>query len=79
MPPPAVFVQAQGVPPTKIGQVVAAVKAYTTRVGEGPFPTEFDKKMNELSVVKAMSLAPLPVVLDAAVGLMRCLAVCRDH
>ena len=36
-----------GVPPTKIGQVIAAVKAYTTRVGEGPFPTEFDKKMNE--------------------------------
>ncbi len=36
-----------GVPPTKIGQVVAAVKAYTTRVGEGPFPTEFDKEMNE--------------------------------
>jgi adenylosuccinate synthase len=37
-----------GVPPTKINQVVAAVKAYTTRVGEGPFPTEFDKKMNTL-------------------------------
>jgi len=36
-----------GVPPTKIGQVVAAFKAYTTRVGEGPFPTEFDKVMNE--------------------------------
>jgi adenylosuccinate synthase len=36
-----------GVPPTKIGQVVAALKAYTTRVGEGPFPTEFDKEMNE--------------------------------
>jgi len=36
-----------GVPPTKIGQVVAAFKAYTTRVGEGPFPTEFDEKMNE--------------------------------
>ena len=36
-----------GVPPTKIGQVVAAFKAYTTRVGEGPFPTEFDKTMNE--------------------------------
>ena len=35
-------------PPTKIGEVVAAVKAYTTRVGEGPFPTEFDKKMNEI-------------------------------
>jgi len=37
-----------GVPPTKIKQVIAAVKAYTTRVGEGPFPTEFDKKMNAL-------------------------------
>jgi len=29
-----------GVPPTKIHKAVAAVKAYTTRVGEGPFPTE---------------------------------------
>ncbi len=37
-----------GVPPTKIGKVIAAVKAYTTRVGEGPFPTEFDTKMNEI-------------------------------
>ena len=37
-----------GVPPTKIGKVIAAVKAYTTRVGEGPFPTEFDQKMNDV-------------------------------
>ena len=37
-----------GVPPTKINKVVAAVKAYTTRVGEGPFPTEFDKAMDDL-------------------------------
>ncbi len=29
-----------GVPPTKIDRVVGALKAYTTRVGEGPFPTE---------------------------------------
>ncbi len=36
-----------GVPPTKIGRVVAALKAYTTRVGEGPFPTEFGQEMNE--------------------------------
>jgi len=36
-----------GVPPTKIGQVVAALKAYTTRVGEGPFPTEFGPAMDE--------------------------------
>jgi adenylosuccinate synthase len=29
-----------GIPPTRISRVVAVVKAYTTRVGEGPFPTE---------------------------------------
>ncbi|RZS90913.1 adenylosuccinate synthetase [Motilibacter rhizosphaerae] len=29
-----------GIPPTRIDSVVAVVKAYTTRVGEGPFPTE---------------------------------------
>jgi adenylosuccinate synthase len=29
-----------GVPPTSIDRVVGAMKAYTTRVGEGPFPTE---------------------------------------
>lgn len=35
-----------GVPPTKIDKVIATVKAYTTRVGEGPFPTEFSSKMD---------------------------------
>ena len=29
-----------GIPPTRIDRVIAIVKAYTTRVGEGPFPTE---------------------------------------
>ncbi|TDE08925.1 adenylosuccinate synthase [Jiangella asiatica] len=29
-----------GVPPTRIDSVIAVLKAYTTRVGEGPFPTE---------------------------------------
>ena len=27
-------------PPTRIDRVIAILKAYTTRVGEGPFPTE---------------------------------------
>jgi adenylosuccinate synthase len=31
-----------GVPPTRVDRVVAVAKAYTTRVGEGPFPTELD-------------------------------------
>ena len=29
-----------GIPPTRITRVIAILKAYTTRVGEGPFPTE---------------------------------------
>ena len=29
-----------GVPPTRINQVIGVIKAYTTRVGAGPFPTE---------------------------------------
>ncbi len=34
-----------GVGPTKIDKVIGVVKAYTTRVGEGPFPTEFTKDL----------------------------------
>jgi adenylosuccinate synthase len=30
-----------GIPPIKIDKVIGVAKAYTTRVGEGPFPTEF--------------------------------------
>ncbi|MBI4387864.1 MAG: adenylosuccinate synthase [Candidatus Omnitrophica bacterium] len=30
-----------GVSPARIDRVIGVVKAYTTRVGEGPFPTEF--------------------------------------
>jgi adenylosuccinate synthase len=29
-----------GIPPTRISRVIAVAKAYATRVGEGPFPTE---------------------------------------
>src|SRR5690625_3717138 len=31
-----------GVGPTRIDRVVGVIKAYTARVGEGPFPTELD-------------------------------------
>lgn len=36
-----------GVPPTKIDRVIGVVKAYTTRVGEGPFVTEFSEALNQ--------------------------------
>lgn len=37
-----------GIPVTKIDKVIGVVKAYTTRVGEGPFVTEFKPPLNEL-------------------------------
>lgn len=38
-----------GIPPTKIDSVFGIVKAYTTRVGHGPFPTELtDETGNKL-------------------------------
>jgi adenylosuccinate synthase len=38
-------VTGSGVGPTRIDSVIGVIKAYTTRVGEGPFPTElFDDK-----------------------------------
>ncbi len=38
-----------GVPPTKINKVIGITKAYTTRVGNGPFPTElFDETGTKL-------------------------------
>ena len=36
-----------GIPPTRVDGVVAILKAYTTRVGEGPFPTELHDDMGE--------------------------------
>ncbi len=37
-----------GVGPTKIDKVIGVVKSYTTRVGEGPFPTELHDQLGEL-------------------------------
>ena len=36
-----------GVGPTRIDRVVGVAKAYTTRVGEGPFPTELTDQVGE--------------------------------
>lgn len=37
-----------GLGPTMIDRVIGVSKAYTTRVGEGPFPTELDGELGEL-------------------------------
>tara|TARA_Y100001954_G_C15665302_1_gene529819 strand:- start:121 stop:981 length:861 start_codon:yes stop_codon:yes gene_type:complete len=36
-----------GIPPTKINKVIGIFKAYTTRVGSGPFPTEIYDEIGE--------------------------------
>ena len=37
-----------GVGPTAIDRVIGVAKAYTTRVGEGPFPTELDDEVGNM-------------------------------
>ncbi|MFM6945601.1 MAG: adenylosuccinate synthase [Flavobacteriales bacterium] len=37
-----------GIAPTKIGSVIGIFKAYCTRVGSGPFPTELENEVGEL-------------------------------
>lgn len=37
-----------GLPPASIGRVVGVLKAYTTRVGEGPMPTEMEEPYQTL-------------------------------
>ena len=36
-----------GIPPTSVHEVIAIMKAYTTRVGAGPFPTELNDSVGE--------------------------------
>ncbi|HNZ58870.1 MAG TPA: adenylosuccinate synthase [Syntrophorhabdaceae bacterium] len=36
-----------GAPPTSVGYILGICKAYTTRVGEGPFPTELSDETGE--------------------------------
>ncbi|HHE47145.1 MAG TPA: adenylosuccinate synthase [Bacteroidetes bacterium] len=37
-----------GIGPTRVDSVLGVIKAYTTRVGRGPFPTEFEPEMEKL-------------------------------
>uniref|UniRef100_A0A0A9YRM5 Adenylosuccinate synthetase n=1 Tax=Lygus hesperus TaxID=30085 RepID=A0A0A9YRM5_LYGHE len=41
-----------GLPPSAIGEVIGVVKAYTTRVGDGPFPTELKDETGEILQVR---------------------------
>lgn len=48
-----------GIPPKLIGTTIGVVKAYTTRVGGGPFPTEqLNVSSNEVSSARDVSWEP---------------------
>ncbi|MER3329882.1 MAG: adenylosuccinate synthase, partial [Candidatus Kapaibacterium sp.] len=36
-----------GIPPTSVNEIIGIVKAYTTRVGNGPFPTQLDDEIGK--------------------------------
>lgn len=36
-----------GIPPTSVDEIIGIVKAYTTRVGNGPFPTQLDDEIGK--------------------------------
>ena len=58
-----------GVGPTAIGTVIGVTKAYVTRVGEGPFPTEISRRQPaNCSAPAARSTAPSPAARAAAAG-----------
>ena len=42
---PAIAAASIGIKPSKIGNILGILKAYTTRVGEGPFPTEIKSNL----------------------------------
>ena len=57
-----------GVPPHRMDRVVGVMKAYTTRVGEGPFPTENADDRATCCTAWAASSARPPAARAAAAG-----------
>ena len=58
---PATAATGSGSGPDKIGYVLGITKAYTTRVGSGPFPTELKDKIGESLGKEEMNLELLPL------------------
>ena len=64
-----------GLGPDKINYILGITKAYTTRVGSGPFPTELKNKIGESLGKKEKNLALLLPEKEDVVGLMEYLFV----
>ena len=61
-----------GVGPSKIDKVVGVCKAYTSRVGDGPFPTELFDEVGERIREVVMNMVQQLVVHVVWVGLLSC-------
>ena len=59
-----------GLVPNKINYVLGITKAYTTRVGSGPFPTELNDEVGESLGKEVKSLELSQQEKEGAVGLM---------
>jgi len=57
-----------GVPPSAIDRVLGVTKAYTTRVGNGPFPTELEDDTGENFAPAVMSTGQPRAALEGAAG-----------
>lgn len=62
-----------GLPPQTIGEVIGVVKAYTTRVGDGPFPSE------QLNVSYYKKNEDVKVLLICNFVYFRNLVICYSH
>ena len=72
---PAMAATGSGLGPDKINYILGITKAYTTRVGSGPFPTELKNKIGESLGKKEKNLALLLPEKEDVVGLMEYLFV----
>ncbi len=62
-----------GMGPSAVGYVLGICKAYTTRVGQGPFPTEQDNEIGRQDRrARPANSAPIPAARAAAAGSTRC-------
>ena len=67
---PAMAATGTGCGPETINYVLGITKAYTTRVGSGPFPTELTDKIGDSLGKEEKNLELLPLEKEDAVGSM---------
>ena len=67
---PAMAATGSGFGPDKINYILGITKAYTTRVGSGPFPTELQDEIGRVQAEEERSSALLPLENEDVVGLM---------